>query len=81
MTKIVRFQPTDALSPTSDNSSSISATSLPMPLQQRIRAMIDRFQVLALEKPHIASFLLDWVDRFLTRHGVALAAIVGAAGM
>ena len=70
MTKIVPFQPTGALLTTSDNSSSTSATSWPMPLQQRIRAMLDRFQVLALEKPHIASFLLDWIDRFLTRHGV-----------
>ena len=71
MTKIVRFPKTAASSPTSAASSSDSATLSPMPLPQLILLRnLDRFQVLVLEKPRVASFLLDWLDRFLTRHGV-----------
>jgi len=65
MPKIVRF-PTS----TSVKSSSGSPTSFTTPLALHIRRNLDRLQVLALQNPESANFMLELMDRFLTRHGV-----------
>lgn len=69
MTKIVRFPPITP-SPSSGPSSSDWERFSRMPLPQRIRTNLDRLQVLALRNPAVARFLLEWIERFLTRHGV-----------
>lgn len=37
-------------------------------LQARIRSLIDRYQVLCLQHPAVAAWLIEWVDRFLRTH-------------
>lgn len=59
-----------------DSSKPLSISPLISPQQQHARKMrtmpkmIDRFQILALTKPHIARMLISWVDLFLDKHGV-----------
>lgn len=38
--------------------------------QQRVRTLIDRYQVLVLTKRPLAEILIVWVDLFLTKNGV-----------
>jgi hypothetical protein len=36
--------------------------------QRRVRSQIDRLRILALIKPKVAAWLIDFVDLFLDRH-------------
>lgn len=47
-----------------------SISPLSNPLQERVRWLIDRYQVLVLRKPGVARLLIEWVDLFMGRHGV-----------
>lgn len=53
-----------------------SAPSLPTslksspPLQKRVQQNIDRFQVLLIQKPETAIFLMNFVEEFYDQNGV-----------
>lgn len=54
--------------PTSQRSDSSSPTSpLSSQQRQRLKTLVDRYQVLILMKPQVAATLLDFLERFL-RH-------------
>lgn len=38
------------------------------PYEAKMRYLIDRLQVLALRKPAVAKWLLEWLDVFLSDH-------------
>ena len=42
---------------------------LSSPTQRQIRSLIDRLQVLMWKNPRLATWLLEFVDVFLTKHG------------
>jgi len=41
---------------------------LPPDLQARLRRLMDRYQVLALTHPLVATWLLEWLERFIGNH-------------
>jgi hypothetical protein len=49
-----------ALSPISSEPPSATPTN-----HERVRHLMDRFQVLVLTRPLVAAWLLDWVERFM----------------
>lgn len=64
---VVPFHPTQ---PSRSGRRRPSSPTLPINLvtQQRVRSQIDRFQVLALMKPKLAVWLINFVDLFIDRH-------------
>lgn len=52
------------------SSALFSISPLSNPLQERVRWLIDRYQVLVLRKPGVARLLIEWVDLFMRRNGV-----------
>lgn len=43
-------------------------TATPTSTEDRVRRLLDRFQVLALTKPVVAVWLLEWIEVFIRKH-------------
>ena len=67
---LLPFQMREQPSPLITSSPPSSTSPLTSPQQQRVRALIDRYQILVLQRPRVAHALIVWVDTFMDKNGV-----------